>query len=94
MRQPGRSLVHLVNLPVGKPVNSGWRHIGRNLVPVSGITVRLRLESGTRLREARLAGSEAPLAAETVDGYARVVVPQLIDHEIVIFELAQGGQHA
>jgi hypothetical protein len=36
MRQPKRRLVHLVNLPVGKPVNSGWRQIGRNLVPVSG----------------------------------------------------------
>ena len=88
MKQPGRRLVHLVNFPVGKPVNSGWRHIGRNLVPVSDIAVRLTLRSGELVREARLATSEEVLAVEYGDGAAHVVVPRLFDHEILVFELA------
>jgi hypothetical protein len=87
MRQPGRRLVHLVNLPVGKPVNSGWRQIGRNLVPVSGIAVRLPLSPGQRLREARLASTEAVLPVQVAAGIVEVVVPRLEDHEIVVFEL-------
>jgi hypothetical protein len=88
MTQPGRRLVHLVNFPVGKPVNSGWRHIGRNLVPVSDIAVRLTRRSGELVREARLATSGAVLAVEYSDGAAHVVVPRLVDHEIVVFEMA------
>jgi hypothetical protein len=88
MLQPRRKLVHLVNLPVGKPVNSGWRQIGRNLVPVTDITVRLPLEPGERLREARLASSEEVLEARESAGRVQVVVPRLLDHEIVVFELA------
>jgi len=88
MRQPKRRLVHLVNLPVGKPVNSGWRQIGRNLVPVSDIVVRLPLPAGERFKEARLATTEAVLPAMVDSGTVEVTVPRLDDHEIVIFELA------
>jgi Hypothetical glycosyl hydrolase 6/Beta-galactosidase trimerisation domain len=88
MRQPGRRLVHLINLPVGKLMNSGWRQIGRTLVPVSGITVTLRLEPGEQLREARLASDDTVLAATVRDGSVAVVVPRLDDHEIVVFELS------
>ena len=87
MGQPKRRLVHLVNFPVGKPVNTGWRPVGRNLVPVSEIAVRLALRPGERVREARLATSEQAIAVEERDGAARVTVPRLADHEIVVFEL-------
>jgi len=89
MKQPGRRLVHLVNLPVGKPLNTGWRQIGRNLVPVPDIAVRLALGPGEHVREARLATSEQPLAVEEKNGATHVTVPRLLDHEIVIFELKQ-----
>jgi hypothetical protein len=79
--------VHLVNFPVGKPVNSGWRHIGRNLVPVSDIGLKLTLAADEHVREARLASSETVLAVEEKGGVAHVVVPRLVDHEIVVFEL-------
>jgi hypothetical protein len=88
MLQAGRKLVHLVNFPLDKPLNTGWRHIGRNLVPVSNIAVRLSLADGERVREARLATSEQVLPVQAARGQAEVVVPHLHDHEIVIFELA------
>jgi hypothetical protein len=88
MAQPKRRLVHLVNFPVGKPVNSGWRHIGRNLVPVTDIAVRLTVPACQRVRQARLASSEAAIAVEERHGIAHVVVPRLFDHEIVVFELS------
>ena len=64
MVQPRRKLVHLVNFPVGKPVNTGWRQIGRNLVPVRDIAVTIALRDGERVREARLATTEQVLASQ------------------------------
>jgi len=78
-------------------MNTGWRHPGRNLVPVSDIQVRLRLEVGQTLREVRTATNEAVLVHPLEDAqgsqggggrWVHVTVPQLIDHEILIFEFA------
>ncbi|MBC7467928.1 MAG: beta-galactosidase trimerization domain-containing protein [Ramlibacter sp.] len=92
--QPGRCMVHLINFAVGKHVNTGWRHPGRNLVAVPGIRVRLRLSPGQVMREVRTATDERVLA-HTLDCeqagkgiWAEVIVPRLEDHEIVIFEFA------
>jgi hypothetical protein len=87
MVQPGRKLVHLVVFAVGKPVNTGWRHIGRNLIPAINVTVRIALADGESVREVRLASSESPLPLQGTNGTAEVVVPRVADHEIVIFEL-------
>jgi hypothetical protein len=87
MVQPGRKLVHLVVFAVGKPVNTGWRHIGRNLIPATDVTVRIALADGESVREVRLASSESPLPLQGTNGSAEVVVPRVADHEIVIFEL-------
>ncbi len=85
--QKGRKLVHLINFPVGKQLNTGWRHPGRNLVPVDGIEVRVRLARGERLREARIASTEDRLSVERQGDWACVRVPRLNDHEIVVFDL-------
>jgi hypothetical protein len=87
MVQAGRKLVHLVNLPVGKPLSTGWRQIARNIVPVANITVALTLGAGEHVREARLATSEAMLPVRQEHDRASIVVPHLADHEIVIFEM-------
>ena len=86
MGQPGRALVHLINLPLDKPLNTGWRHPGRNLVPVHGIVVRLRLPAGQRITEVRLASNETRLETTMLNGACVVTVPELTDHEIVVFE--------
>lgn len=88
MAQAKRRLVHLINFPLSKPLNTGWRHPGRNLIPVTGITVRIRLEEGERIAQVRLASSEAILAHRAEGNWVAVAVPVLDDHEIVIFEIA------
>jgi hypothetical protein len=88
MAQPGRKLVHLINFPLEKPLNTGWRHMGRNLVPVHDVKVRLALEQGQRVSEARLATNEQLLPLQVAGGYVEVNVPRLVDHEIVVLELA------
>ena len=90
MGQPGRALVHLINLPLDKPLNTGWRHPGRNLVDVRDIVVRLRPPDGQRVKSARLATSETPLSLSMLGGAVKVTVPNLADHEIVVFELGEG----
>ncbi len=89
MGQPGRALVHLINLPLDKPLNTGWRHPGRNLVEVRDIVVRLRPAAGQRVNSARLASSETALPMSMIGGAFKVTVPKLADHEIVIFELSE-----
>jgi len=85
MAQRDRALVHLINLPVGKPLATGWRPIGRNLVPVSDIGIRLRSD-GRTVAEVRRASDERPLAFVEADGWICTAVPRLDDHEIVVFE--------
>ncbi len=82
----GRALVHLINLPLDKPLNTGWRHPGRNLVPVRDIAVRLRPPAGQRVNSVRLASSETVLPMSMKHGACEVTVPLLTDHEIVVFE--------
>lgn len=89
MAQPGRELVHLINLPLDKPLNTGWRHPGRNLVPVHDIVVRLRVAPKRRVRAARLASNEAILPHVIRAEVVEIVVPELVDHEIVVFELEE-----
>ena len=89
MGQPGRALVHLINLPLEKPLNTGWRHPGRNLVEVRDIVVRLRPAAGQHVKSARLASSETLLPLSMIGGAVKVTIPKLADHEIVIFELGE-----
>ncbi len=89
MGQPGRALVHLINLPLDKPLNTGWRHPGRNLVEVRDIVVRLRPAAGQHVKSARLASSETLLPLSMIGGAVKVTIPKLADHEIVIFELGE-----
>lgn len=87
MGQPGRELVHLINLPLDKPLNTGWRHPGRNLVPVHDIRIRLRPAGGKRVASVRLASTGAPLIMAKHDSACEVTVAALADHDIVVFEL-------
>ncbi|UUZ76218.1 beta-galactosidase trimerization domain-containing protein [Polaromonas sp. P1(28)-13] len=88
MEQPGRWLVHLINFPVSKQLNTGWRHPGRNLIPVADIVVRIRLAGSKRIAQVRLATTEAVLAYRLDGDWVEVTVPVLDDHEIVVFEMA------
>jgi hypothetical protein len=84
--QPSRRLIHLINFAVGKQLNTGWRHPGRNLIPVADIKVRIQLAPGQQIREVRLATSESALPHRTQGRWAEITVPKLLDHEIAVFE--------
>jgi hypothetical protein len=86
--QPQRKLVHLINFPVGKQLNTGWRHAGRTIVPLRDIALRVKLAAHERVREVRVASSENSIAFVQEDAWVCVSVPELNDHEIVIVELA------
>lgn len=86
--QPGRKLVHLINFPIGKQLNTGWRHAGRQLMPLTDLALRIKLARGERVREAKLATSGQAIPCKENGGWTCVTVPALSDHEIVIFELA------
>ena len=87
MEQPGRKLVHLINFPLSKQVNAGWRHPGRNLIPVANVVVKIRLENAEQIVRVRLATTDSLLAHGIEGEWVVVTVPQLEDHEIVVFEL-------
>lgn len=91
MEQPERTLVHLINLPLNKPLNTGWRHPGKNLVSVRDIKIRLRmLQAGHLPVTVRLASTGKSLEVNAHDDSCEVNVPELLDHEIVIFEFRKG----
>lgn len=81
-----RDLVHLVNFPVGKHLNTGWRHPGTSIHPVSGIVVSLGCGASERVRSVSVASNETRLVPTLRDGRVEVVVDTLDDHEIVVFE--------
>ena len=89
MIQGQRRLVHLINLPVGKSLNTGWRHPGGNLIAQTNIVVRIKLAANQTLKEVRLASSESLLQVRHHQAWHEVVIPQLDDHEIVIFEFVK-----
>ncbi|MBC7780831.1 MAG: beta-galactosidase trimerization domain-containing protein [Proteobacteria bacterium] len=88
-----RDLVHLINFPVGKHVNSGWRHPGTRIRPVDDIVIRLRCDSGSVPSEVRTASTETQLAFTLRAGWVEVVVSRLDDHEIVVFDFASTNKN-
>ncbi len=81
-RQPGRLILHLVNL-----TSAGtWRAPIHELIPVGPLTVRAQLPDGVGGASARLlvAGDAAATGVEA--GWVRFAVPAVTDHEVVVVE--------
>ena len=81
-RQPGRAVLHLVNLTSA----GAWRAPVDELIPVGPLRVRLRLPSGVPGRSLRLlvSGRAAPVVTQA--GWSRFEVPSVLDHEVVVIE--------
>ena len=86
MTQANRRMIHLINFPVSKSVNSGWRHPGGNLIPQKDISIKIKSPLNRKIKEVRLASSELRIDYQKQDDWIEVLVPLLQDHEIVIFE--------
>jgi hypothetical protein len=76
-RQPGRIVLHVVNLTS----EATWR-APVDEIRVGPFTVRVRLAAGVTGRTARLlvAGGERPVRME--DGFAVVMLDRILDHEV------------
>jgi hypothetical protein len=79
-RQPGRLILHLVNLTGSDP-----RPV-HELVPVGPFKVKVRLEPGAAGGSARLLVAEREVPCAVVAGFARFEIPRIEDHEVVVIE--------
>jgi hypothetical protein len=81
-RQPGRWILHIVNL-----TNPGaWRAPVEELYPVGPLRVSIRVGDGGAPRRAmaRVAGRSLPLRRR--DSWVRVELSSVLDHEMIVFE--------
>jgi hypothetical protein len=78
--QPGRFILHLVNL-----TNTGaWRQPVEELIPVGPIKIRLRLPTGVRGRQVSLLVSNDRSKVVLDKGWAAFELYSLLDHEVAI----------
>jgi hypothetical protein len=81
-RQPGRLILHLVNL-----TNAGtWRAPVDELIPVGPFKVSVQLPSEVAGRSVRRLVNEGPANANTREGWAHVEIASILDHEVLVIE--------
>jgi len=78
--QPGRVIVHLVNL-----TNAGtWRGPVDELIPVGPLRLAVKLPDGVDGGDLRLLVSSRPQAATFQGGWSHFDIPSLLDHEVAV----------
>ncbi len=82
-RQKNSVTVHLVNLTNPMMMKGPFRE----LIPVGQQKVRLRLSEGKKPRRVQLLRSAKTPVTEEADGYLTVIVPEILDHEVVAVDL-------
>jgi hypothetical protein len=82
MRQGRRTIVHLLYYAAERRAQN--LDIIEDIVPIANVAVALKLAKSPR--EVYLAPARQPLAFEYSDGYARVTVPEVAGHAMVVFE--------
>ncbi len=79
-QQPGRLILHLVNLTNA----STWRAPIDELIPIGPLQVKVRLPQGLRAGAARLLVSGASAPIRVNQGWAAFEVKSLLDHEVAV----------
>jgi len=82
-RQKGSMTVHLVNLTNPMMMKGPVRE----LIPVGPLQIKLRLPEGVRPRRVRLLAANKNLPVERTGQHIRIVVPSVLDHEIVAIDV-------
>ena len=78
--QPGRVILHLVNL-----TNAGtWRQPVHELIPIGPLRVRVKLPAGMSEDRMRLLVSDKRITGRTDGGWLQFELPRLLDHEVVV----------
>ena len=80
--QPGRLILHLVNLTS----EATWRAPLEELIPVGPFTVKIRLPQRTTAPAARLLVSGAGARVSVESGYAVVAIASIRDHELIVLD--------
>jgi hypothetical protein len=81
-RQPGRAVLHLVNL-----TSAGtWRAPVEELIPIGPLRVSVRLPADVHGRTLRLRVSGASVPLTTDAGWHRFTLPSVLDHELAVIE--------
>jgi hypothetical protein len=79
-QQPGRLVLHLVNL-----TSAGtWRAPVEELIPVGPLKVKVRMPPQVRGRNVRLLVSGARTALAVNEGMGAFTVPSVLDHEVAV----------
>jgi hypothetical protein len=79
-RQPGRMILHLVNL-----TSAGtWRSPMDELIPIGPVRVRIKLAAGVAGRTARRLVSPGTAALAVRQGWVELEVKSILDHEVVV----------
>jgi hypothetical protein len=81
-RQPGRAIVHLVNLTNANT----WRGPVEELIPVGPLKIGVRLPADIRGRSLRLLVSGQKPALVTADGWTRFELSSILDQEVAVIE--------
>lgn len=82
-RQESSMTVHLVNLTNPMMMKGPYRE----LIPVGEQRVTVRLPEGAEARQVRLLRAGQTPAVEHGDGTLKVIVPSVLDHEVVAIDL-------
>jgi hypothetical protein len=79
-RQPGRVVLHLVNL-----ISAGtWRGPIDELIPIGPLEVRVKLPEDVKGHIAQLLVSGGKAVASVKQGWAAFEVKSIFDHEVVV----------
>jgi hypothetical protein len=79
-RQPGRAILHLVNL-----TSAGtWRAPVDELIPVGPLRLRVKLPDGVRGNKLRLLVSGQRASASVKNGWSTFEIKSVLDHEVVV----------
>ncbi len=81
-QQPGRLILHLVNLTS----EATWRAPVDELIRVGPFTVKMRMPPGVAARTARLLVAEGTRPVRVEGGFASVTLDSILDHEVVVVE--------
>lgn len=81
-QQPGRIILHLVNL-----TSAGtWRQPVHELIPVGPLRVRIKLPNDVRGRRARLLVSGKGIAVHARSDWRHFEIGSVLDHEVIVVE--------
>jgi len=78
--QPGRLILHLVNL-----TSAGtWRQPVHELIPIGPLRVRVKLPADVRGKRGRLLVADESVSTTTRGGWSRVEIQSVLDHEVAV----------